>query len=175
MSRMRLAGRLLTIILTLGFLSDALAGHGRYLNREKGFSIEFPDGWKIMQDEMEATVLALSPVESRDDMFCEAVSVTVNELPARMTLAEYFYKTNELARDTFEDFKPEGSGTVRINDTEAKWIMFSYRMGQGRVRALGYCLVNGQRGFLITCDTEPRKFVKYRSQLVDTAMSFRFE
>jgi len=148
---------------------------GRYYDQGKGFSIRFPVGWSIQEENEGATIAALCPEEDADDMFFECVSVTVEDLPYRMSLNEFFDGNRKSINTYFSDVVVKETGTATIDNAPAKWISYTYEMQEGSVQALEYCLLEARRGYYITCDSEPHKFAAYRDTLEESAQSFRFE
>ncbi len=180
MPKMRMVFPVLTIIVISLFLVTGCGAKpasepGRYYDKAMGFSIKFPPGWDLQHENGGATIVALSPEENENDMFFESVSVTVEDLPYKVSLEE-FAKENDKVRSTeFRRAQEEQRGDLALANAKAKWVLFTYEMQEGTVKTLDCCTVKGRRAYLIMCDSEPDKYDSYREILEGTATSFRIE
>ena len=144
---------------------------GKYHNKEEGFYISFPDGWKVEREGN--TVTAFSPYTSDTDMFCEAISISTDN-SYDYGIDEYFEYSIAVMRREVNNFKEEERGETTIDNIKAKWIVFTYTMPEGAVKVLGYSLIRGDKAYIITCDAEPHKFSAYRKIFEDTVKSLKF-
>lgn len=180
MPKVRMVLPVLTIIVISLFLVTGCGAKsapepGRYYDKARGFSIKFPTGWDLQQENGGATIVALSPEENENDMFFESVSVTVEDLPYKVSLEE-FAKENDKVRSTeFGGAQEEQRGDLALANAKAKWVLFTYEMQEGTVKTLDCCTVKGRRAYLIMCDSEPDKYDSYREILEGAATSFRIE
>ena len=163
-----LAGLLMT-----GCSSTTTREAGRYYCDDFDYSIRFPDGWHIQVEGDGHLISALSPLENDNDMFFEAVSVSVDDLNYSMSTDEWFNEIVASIHNDFVSFRELDRGERLLGNTKAKWMIFTYSMAQGDVKAMVYCLVKGDRGYVITCDAQPHKFVTYQMQFDQAALSFK--
>lgn len=147
---------------------------GRYYS-DKGYSIRFPDGWEQQEGFMGTDVMALSPMEGAADQFRENVGVTVENLRSTMTLEEYAAAALQGMQKLCTDFEKLDEGDAVLEDGNAKWIAYSFRQGQVKVRAVVYLRVRGRRAFVLACTASPETFEQYRPQFETIARSWRLE
>jgi len=89
---------------------------GRYYNKDKGFSIKFPDGWEIEHEE-DGTITAFDPRMSNDDIFYAQIRVGVEELQYKATLDEFMSASNKWIHIGFSEVTEEGRGELTIDYT----------------------------------------------------------
>jgi hypothetical protein len=148
---------------------------GRYYDEARGFSIKFPEGWRVQEENGGVTIAALCPLEDDNDIFYECVSVTVEELPYEMTVDEVFASTMNGIDAAYGGVHVDATGDLSINGIPSKWVFFSYKMEEGTVQAMEYDLTNGRRAYYITCDSELISYASYADILQNSAKTFRFE
>jgi hypothetical protein len=150
---------------------------GRYYNEKKGFSIEFPDKWEIKKGDGVETPLveAVSPWENEDDPFSEFISVDVEEFSEEIDLGKYAARLRQDQVGEFQYYEEIDRGETTINGVDAKITVYDIGMEEGTNRVLGFVLVKGMRGYLISCVAEDTKFSEYRETFEEAVFSFRFE
>jgi hypothetical protein len=167
---------MLCIALTIaGCTSDDAPEAGRYHNDDMGFSIEFHQGWEIIEgDGYEyALVEAVSPWEGDDDEFAEHVSVDAEDLPGHIDLATYHAEILEEQARVIPGFHIEEEGRVTLDAVPAEYVVFNFESEGYPMTAIGYTLVKNGRGYLIAGLAQAHKFVLYRDVFQKTAASFR--
>ena len=147
----------------------------RFYDDMNGYSILFPEGWKVEREYRGNTVTALCPVSRRNDKFYVSISVSVEELPYQSSLLEFFDATTKWTFKEYRRVKKLNEGKLLINEQEARWVTFEFDTEDGKVRTLAYCLVRGKQGYTISCNCEPYKYEAFRATLESAAKSFRFE
>ena len=170
-----LAALLLVTFAASGCGKKAPTEPGRYYDEERGISIKFPPGWEIIEEEETDAVTAICPFEDDDDMLQESVSVGVQDLPNGMELNEFSSEALAATAAECVDYEVEETGSTTVADLPATWTLFSYREPQGTITCLGYCLVKGRKGYLITCNAEPHTYPRYFPIFQEAASSLRIE
>ena len=150
---------------------------GRYYDKEKGFSIQFPADWERIAgpQAMGAAILALSPPEGQEDQYRENVNVFTDDAPAEKNLEEYFQETMAGAHKLLTDLVEYEKDQVTLGGVPARRIVISHRLGQVSVKAIEYVLVKGKRGYAITCSAAPEQFDKYKPTFEEIAKGFKLE
>ena len=69
---------------------------------------------------------------------------------------------------------PFGGDLTRETD-EAKWLIYSHRMGTVNLKVLQYIMVRNLRAYVITCSAAPDTFAQYQAKFKAIAQTFRFE
>jgi len=167
----------LAAVIVIGLASTGCARRepGRYYNKEKGFSIRFPDQWEKKEGLMGTAVAALSPQQDPADDFRENVNVVVEDMPKALGLEEYFQANLANMGRLMTDYREVERGELTVYKNDARWLVYSHSMGLVETKVLAYILVRGSRGYVITCSAAPDQFPEYRAQFEEIGRSFRFE
>jgi hypothetical protein len=168
---------LLMAIIIAGCTGEHLPDTGRYHNNEMCFSIEFHQGWEVIEgDGYEyALVEAVSPWDGDDDQFAEHISVDVEDLSAGTDLDAYHAETVEAQAEVIPGFYVEEQGNATIGGMPARYVVFAFESEGYPMTAIGYTLVDNGRGYLIAGLAQAHKFVLYRDVFQKTAASFRID
>lgn len=148
---------------------------GRYYDEGRGISIRFPEGWEIIEEEDVDAVTAVAPFEGEQDMLRESISVSVEEVDDEMTVDQFSNHVNAVTAAECADYRVEQTGSITIDGVPANWIIFSYTEPHGTIMTLGYSLVKGGRGCLVTCNAEPNTYPRYAPIFEESANSLRVE
>jgi len=163
------------IVLVAGVSACSSREPGRYYNDDKDFSLKFPDGWEAKEGLIGTTVMGFSPMENASDSFRENVNVVVEELPQPMSLESYTSLNLGNMQKLLTDFQILDRGQTTINETDAKWFVYSQRTGSIRSKILQYFMVKDKRGYVVTGGAAPDTFSQYRPEFEKIAQTFRFE
>jgi hypothetical protein len=160
-----------------GCSSDSLPEEGRYYNRDKGFSIKFPEEWSRKEGDgfEEPLIEATSPWESDYDEFSEFVSVDVEDLEEGMSLDDYFYINVKIQSEEMDGFRERERGQVEIDKVNTKWIIFDFEVDGSLLTSLSYVFVKEQKGYYIFCVSEIANFPEYKDKFEEISESFKFE
>jgi hypothetical protein len=148
---------------------------GRYYNTKDDFSLKFPKDWENREGFMGTDVISLSPKENAGDQFRENVNVVVEPLPDGMDLNGYFNANIPKLSGVVRDFQQNGTGSAIINNTRAEWLIYTGSIGSITLKAKQYYLVNGNKGYVITCSATPSTYDAYNSIFDTVVNSFQFE
>jgi len=167
----------LMAIIIAGCAGENVPDTGRYHNNEMCFSIEFHQGWEVVEgDGYEyALVEAVSPWDGDDDEFAEHISVDVEDLSAGTDLDAYHAETVEAQAEVIPGFYIEEEGSVTIGGVPARFVVFGFESEGYPMTAIGYTLVDNGRGYLIAGLAQAHKFVLYRDVFQKTAASFHID
>jgi hypothetical protein len=182
MHTMTQSSMLLTVMLCMIFVITGCSSNdtpqgGRYRNDEMCFSIEFHQGWEVIEgDGYEyALVEAVSPWEDEDDEFAEHISVDAEDLSRATDLATYHAEILEEQARAIPGFHIEEKGRTTIDAVPAEYVVFSFESEGYPMTAIGYTMISGGRGYLIAGLAQAHKFILYRDVFEKTAASFRIE
>ncbi len=150
---------------------------GRYYSDESGFSIIFPEEWEITEGDGETTpiVEAVSPWEGDSDRFSEYVSVDIDDLSVKMDLEDYFVEVRQANSEDYPNYEEHDIGETEINNQDAMWTRFDVGSPEGVMSALGFVMIKGKRGYLISCVAEDARYDSYRETFENIVHSFRLE
>jgi hypothetical protein len=148
----------------------------RYRNEGKGFSIEFPNHWTQQKPADDyGVVMALSPPSGASDVFREYVWVGVEEMVMLFSLDQYLQAAVREMPSALDGFQEEGKGPIAVGDTDARWLIYSFRNEGMKLKGLTYILVKGHRAYLVTGIAEEDEFFNYLDTFTEVAESFRLE
>lgn len=147
---------------------------GKYVNKEKGFSITFPKNWETKEGIAGAVVASLSPRESDSDNFRENVNIVIEDLPKDLTSEEY-YQAGIVNLRKVPEFKEEQKGKMSIDGKEAVWLIASHKSSNVSAKMIQYYVIKGKRAYVITGTALADTFGKYKPQFDQIAQSFKAE
>lgn len=145
-----------------------------YVNKEKGYSIEFPAGWSMQEKFMGLDVIALSPANDGKSSFRENASVLSGKLDTPITLDLFYSENLKNLQKALTDFKLEGSGDITVDGQPAKWLQYTHKQGNFESKVIQYFLLKNDYAYLITCGGEPTAFANYKSTFDSIVNSFKF-
>jgi len=169
--------RLHSIIIVLFFLLSGCSSKepDRYYNSKDNYSVKFPKEWENKENFMGCSIVSLSPKLNDADMFRENVNVAVEQLPQGMGLNEYFDASVPTLAKVITDFQENEKGTTAINDNDAKWLIYSGRVGTTKLKCEQFYIVHDKHGYVITCSATPESYSDYKKIFEEAAHSFEFE
>lgn len=156
----------------------------RYDNKEYGFSIELPDGWKISDNpaseregvkrSFRTVYQAKSPFEDEKDPFRESIAVVVVDVKQarRRSVLRRYSKLTKKGDVT----KVLQAGFVRIHGMLARWsVSKSYpsKTGDFRLRQMAYDIRKGKRVYKIGWVGQAHKLAEYRKIVTHVAYSIK--
>jgi hypothetical protein len=149
----------------------------KYRNGIHRFSMIFPEGWEVTEQYDEgAPVVAASKLDPDDPEFMLAyITVEVVELPDKPDVEEYFSFIRKEQSVDASYYSEHEYGEIKINGRKAMYNFFDVDFEDTYVRLLGYTLVKGKRGYLITCGAEPEDFSTYHDLFRQSAYTFRID
>jgi hypothetical protein len=170
----------LVATLALSLLGFALpAGAETYRNATPGFSIDYPDGWKIQPGEGELRTSAVGPGSAMN------VSVAAASRPDfdadRFSDAELQRIGDRLAASVageLKNFELVERGAATLGGKRAayfRWRALS-ELPSGRVETVGYYVATAHRGLVysVTGVTQARLAKRMQPRILDAIESFRF-
>lgn len=153
-------------------------GFKRFVNEDKGYSIQFPSNWEVRKGMMGLDVFALSPMTGQEDSFRENVNVLSEKLPQKVDLDGYYKASLDALKQEIPGFSLISSSPVEIDGMKGYRIEFTHGSGQGDVDAIviQYILVDqGQKVTLITGAIEADKLPDYKPLIDKVAASLDYE
>lgn len=157
-----------------GCFENPIREDGRYYDTKKDFSIRFPDGWNVEEEDYGETITAYKPL-ANDELIYVSASVSMSKLQRRMDLSEFAFETRRWSFLGYENVEQEDGGTTIIDNTQAEWMLFHYQTPDCLARTMGYCLVRGKRGYVVSLNAPYNTFPEHRDELESIARSFQFE
>jgi hypothetical protein len=139
-----------------------------------GFSISFPQEWKVYEHARGTRILAEITEKEGISAIRQNVNVVVEEPRLPVDLNRFInLQIAGLTRLKGVRFFDKGQDT--ISGTAAQWFTYSNTINDFGYKALVYALRNDKRFYVITGISEYHNFEKYESRFRETALSFTFE
>lgn len=144
-------------------------GAAPYVQEPWGFSIEFPEGWRVEEDRHQALFIACAPGEG-----VESISILVEEIPQGMTLEEYYSEGVKELEQSVEAFHIEEAGTSELGGKRAKWILLTGCVGGEALKSLQTFTIVQKRLYIVTCTALPSTYARYQPLFQDSLHSLYF-
>ena len=151
---------------------------GRYRSGEHGFSIEFPNGWERLDNQVGVVVSAVSPTTTDTGSFRSNCGVAVEPVPPGVTLDEYTDAALTSLQQATTAFQPEERTTGQLGNQTASVLVSSFIVPQlegTRLKVVQYVALSGVRAYVLTCTAATDRFAAFRPEFESIAASFVFE
>jgi hypothetical protein len=152
--------------------TDAPVGTERYENTQYGFTLDYPPGW-VVNEEQPGAVVFIFNQESAQDGFGENLGVGVEELPGEVTLEQYTVATKRNLEAGLGEFQVSNEGPTTVGELAAYSIEYQAEQQGQLFSFLQTWLVAGQTAFVITYTGQGQEYDTYRSEAQDITGSFR--
>lgn len=146
----------------------------RYYSKKDDFSLKLPKDWETKEGVEVFSVISYCPPENSDDQNRSNVFVVVAQSSSDVDLDEYFDMCVAKMKEHLTDFQYK-KGTASINETDAKWVMYSGRSGALNLKGKEYYVVRNKRGYAICYGSTPDRYDRYQRAFEQIAQSFEFE
>lgn len=147
----------------------------RYYDRERGFSLQLPEGWERRAPIGGLALLALSPAEGPRDRFRENVDVAVDSLPRGMTLEDYFKRGRAALAKSSRGFREIARGKADLGGANARWLVFEHRQEGRELKVLSFFLVGDGQGYVLTFTALQDTYAHYERAFEAIARGFRLD
>jgi hypothetical protein len=152
--------------------TGAPAGTERYENTEFGFTLDYPEGWVVNEEQPGAEVFIFNQ-ESAQDGFGENLGVGVEELPGEITLEQYTQATMRNLEAGLGEFQVAEEGPTTIGGVPAYSIEYEAEQQGQLYTFLQTWLVEGQTAYVLTYTGQGEEFGTYRPEAESIIDSFR--
>ena len=139
---------------------------GMYINRGKGFSINFPAGWGKTKTQPGALVTVTDPNETAQ------MNIIIQEVPDDVSLENYYKTVSSRGRRVGSRIKD--SGVMKLDGFDARWSRAEITVGGRKFVSLNYYVMKGEMVYTIVCATANEDLPGFRKVLVKAVESFRF-
>lgn len=144
----------------------------RYVNEEKGYSIEYPKNWH-KQDMPRLDIVLLSPPQSSAPQARATMNIVSETLEGDITLNQFYNSSVQHLTNELKEIKVENSGDLNIHGIPSKWIEYSHKMMETNFRVLQYFLVVKNNIFLMTFSAVSEDFDHFLPIYKNIAASFK--
>lgn len=155
----------------------APSSNERYYNTAAGYSIDFPDGWVIADDELAdfQLVAAISPPVGNTSQLLETIGVAVEELPLELSSEEYLDMCVLGFKATFDDFQEVSRSDFTLDGRTGRKMVFTFNNDGTPMKDVLYEVVKGSKAYVIAGAAEAATYSEYEGRFDATASSFKFE
>ncbi len=143
-------------------------------DKERGFTIMLPAGWK----RQEVPGVALSAAPPKDEKAAtsrENLNVVAEELPVEMSSAEFAKAIMLVASRQLKEFKASDLAPVRINGEPGEFVYYTHKNSGAPVGVAAYFIVRGKRAYTINCVAPEEAFQALKQAFNESVTSFRIE
>ena len=146
----------------------------RYYSKKDDFSVKLPKDWETKEGVAVFSVISYCSPENSADQNRSSVFVVVAQSSSDVGLDEYFDMCVAKMKEQLTDFQYK-KGTASINETDAKWLIYSGRSGTINLKGKEYYVVRGKRGYAIGYAGTPDRYDRYQRAFEEIVQSFEFE
>ena len=176
MKKRNLAVIAMAVFLVIGTVTQAFAESMKpYVNKQKGFTISFPNNWQLKEKLSGVDVIALSPLEGKKDIFRENVNViAIAKLPPKYTLKVFYDENVKDMKKNLNKFTIVSEKDIKINGVDAKKLVYTHNMYKHTMKASAFVIAGKEKACFITCTATPDTFAKWDARFDTIAKTFKF-
>ncbi len=167
---------LLSLALALGLAATAWADQ-THQDKTHGFSIAFPDGWKIEPAANKPfVVLALSPDGGKSDPYRENIQVAVMDLKDGEDWDAFAkrFAGGFKAMDSFA-MSQELFGKGQAGGLNVRRFGGTYKVKGSTLSVVAFCTAKGKKGYAVVAHSVPAEMKKYLPAFEKAALSLRIK
>ena len=144
-----------------------------YENKTLGFKVDYPQTWQQQErnDIFVTGVYFSAPLEGDGDNFRERVSVSVEDLAAETSLAQY---TNDALAQIkhLSDPNTQAARTANLGQAEARQVIYTGTENDNSVRKMQTWLVKDKQAYVITYTAQTNSYEDYLPMVEAMLASF---
>ena len=124
----------------------------KYINSEKGYSIEYPSDWK-KNDVPQLDLVLFAPTQKNDDKPHASMNIVSEKVGSGINLEQFYSESANNLTTALKDVQVEKTGSIQLNGTTSKWMLYTHVMQGVKFRVLQYFIVADETIFLMTFST----------------------
>lgn len=144
----------------------------KYINEEKGYSIEYPKDWQ-KQEIPRLDIVLLSPPKSEEAQTHATMNLVSETIGDTINLDQFYNESVKHLTKELKEAKIEKTGDLNIHGVPSKWIQYSHQMMDTNFRVLQYFLVAHGNVYLITFSAIADDFDHFNPTYQKIAASFQ--
>lgn len=153
-------------------IADKAVTLEKYSNAEKHYSIEYPSDWK-KSDVPQLDIVLFAPSKGDDQSPRASVNVVSENVGATIPLDTFFNESINNLKESLKDVNVEKTGSIELNGTQSKWIIYTHTMQNVKFRVIQYFVVANQTVYLITFGALDQDFEGYKGDFDKIVSTFR--
>lgn len=119
-----------------------------YHDRENGYTIFIPRGWKIEKDKNSRVALKCQGPASAG--FNANFNVMISDLPDSISYEEFYDNINKTFARMFPAYNAHPYDMLQVNEMSGMWFVGEYAMGVQDIGLSIYLFRKTQKGYMIT-------------------------
>ena len=147
----------------------------RYYSRDYRFSVAFPQGWELANEEDAASLGAISPRAGFNDSFRENALVGSFELTEELSLLEYFSGNLEYLKDQVPDLVVDNMQMTKLDGLDAIRLVYTSQIEGMSYKTIQVFALKEGRGYIVTGMGQEMAYNDYEEIFDGIVKSFRFE
>jgi len=146
-----------------------------YRDRTNEFSVSLPRSWQIVTDHAPAALIALAPLQGKNDRFRENLTVVPSDLP-NDEVKEMFWEYNKkIILSSMPGYKSQiKEGELFAGMQRGQYMAFTVTKGDVKLRIKTVAWFRGLRVYSVTCSAEYAQYPKYEKAFDKILSSFNF-
>lgn len=146
-----------------------------FVSDKHGYSITFPEDWKVQKDFRNLDVIALAP-PSKDQPASHAnISVMAIKADTDIKLDALTESTVDNLKKIFKEIELVDNSKTTINGVEGRKLTYNYSFGDIKLQVQQYFFLKNQTAYVITCTTLLNDAPNYSTAFDKSVNSFKFQ
>lgn len=151
-----------------------LKGPYNFVSKEGDYSIQIPDHWELMKDQMGTDVIAVAPLIDPKDLFRENLNIISAKFDVPITKEDFYSLNLKSLNNLLTDFDLEKTQDLKFGGVDARKITFTHRLGVVNVRVTQYLILAGQKAIIISFTSDMLEYPKIKDQFDQVASTFKY-
>lgn len=147
----------------------------RYYSRDYRISVNFPVSWEMAQEQDDASLGAVSPIEKTGDLFRENANVTSFPIDEHDQVGTYVEAYLSLLNSQLSNFELVEVVDVQLDGESAVKLVYRADFDGENYQTFQVFAIKGRRAYLVTGMAEPEMYPHYSAVFEQIVTSFRFE
>lgn len=146
----------------------------RFADFDKGYSIQFPQSWRVQRDFMGLDAFAAGPDNNPEQRSEANISIAAELLGSGVNLEEFFNNNMAALAKGLNAFKIVETGKTALNGIYGKMAIYTHTTQDNlKLRVQQYFFVQNQAGIILTCSCVANQFDVYTPIFAETAKTFQ--
>jgi hypothetical protein len=152
---------------------QVIKGPVEFVSKEGDYSIQIPEHWEYMKEQMGADIIAVAPQIDPKDLFRENLNIISAKFDIPISKEEYYSLNLKSLNNLLTDFDLEESKEIQIGGVDARKLVFTHRVGVVNVRVEQYLVLVDQKAIVISFTSDTLEYPKIKDQFARIASSFK--
>jgi serine/threonine-protein kinase len=156
------------------FILSKIIVYNTYENLHYGFTIKYPDGWGVAENQMGTVVIFSTPLENALDVFAENLNVVVQNISPDMTFREYTETAVKQLQAVFPSVMTvETVEPATLSGQKAAKLIYVGKGDQADIKMMHMWTLSGTKAYILTFAATERDFDRFYPLVKKSFNSFR--